>query len=87
MRTKHPLVKVGVHAAKTNLSRLIEQARAGKEVIITRDDEPVVRLVPFEQPARRESGTLQERFGHLDVDRLLEPLPEEELRLWESEGD
>lgn len=31
---------VNVHAAKTNLSKLIEQAEAGEDVIIARDSEP-----------------------------------------------
>lgn len=37
---------VKVHEAKTNLSRLIERARSGEEVIIARGATPVVRLVP-----------------------------------------
>jgi antitoxin (DNA-binding transcriptional repressor) of toxin-antitoxin stability system len=34
-----------VHQAKTNLSRLLEEAREGQEVIITHGCEPVARLV------------------------------------------
>ncbi len=37
-----------VHAAKTNLSRLIADAEAGGEVIIARGSTPAVRLVPCE---------------------------------------
>ena len=44
---------VTVHAAKTHLSRLIEQALRGEEVIIARGDKPVVRLVPVEAPKPR----------------------------------
>jgi antitoxin (DNA-binding transcriptional repressor) of toxin-antitoxin stability system len=36
-----------VHAARTHLSRLIEQACAGEEVIIARGKELAVRLVPI----------------------------------------
>ena len=36
-----------VHAAKTNLSKLIERAEAGEEIIIARGKKPVVRLVPW----------------------------------------
>ena len=42
-----------VHEAKTQLSRLLEQAAAGEEVIIARDGVPVARLVP----AHSLSGT------------------------------
>lgn len=38
-------MKYTVHQAKTNLSRLLEEASAGKEVVIARGDEPVAKLV------------------------------------------
>ena len=40
------MVTVGVHEAKTTLSRLLRRASAGEDVVITRDGEPVARLVP-----------------------------------------
>ena len=39
------MTEVTVHAAKTNLSKLIERARAGEEIVIRRGTEPVARLV------------------------------------------
>jgi antitoxin (DNA-binding transcriptional repressor) of toxin-antitoxin stability system len=74
---------VNVHAAKTNLSRLIEQALRGEEVVIARGDKPVVRLVPIEAPKpRRRFGSLK---GKLEVpDSFFDPLPEDELKLWEG---
>jgi prevent-host-death family protein len=39
-------MEVNVHQAKTNLSRLIQQAENGEEVIIARDGKPAVKLVP-----------------------------------------
>ena len=39
-----------VHQAKTNLSKLIEQAEKGEEVIIARGDKPAVKLVPVPVP-------------------------------------
>jgi prevent-host-death family protein len=56
---------VGVHEAKTHLSRLLEQVAAGEEVVITRRGREVARLVPFTCPDAR-------RFG-LDRDRLVVP--------------
>jgi prevent-host-death family protein len=38
-------VKYTVHQAKTNLSRLLEEASQGKDVVIARGDEPVAKLV------------------------------------------
>ena len=38
-----------IHEAKTNLSKLIEQALAGKEVIIAKAGKPVVKLVSYKE--------------------------------------
>ncbi len=40
------MTKANVHEAKTNLSKLIEQALNGEEVIIAKAGKPLVRLVP-----------------------------------------
>ncbi|MGH7065417.1 MAG: type II toxin-antitoxin system Phd/YefM family antitoxin [Stellaceae bacterium] len=37
---------VNMHQAKTSLSRLVARALAGEEVVIARNGEPLVRLVP-----------------------------------------
>jgi prevent-host-death family protein len=77
------MIIVTVHAAKTHLSRLIEQALRGEEVVIARGDKPLVRLVPVEaSKPKRVPGTLK---GKLVVpESFFDPLPEEELRLWEG---
>ena len=43
-----------VHQAKTNLSRLIEEACNGKEVVIARGNKPVVKLVAALGAARKK---------------------------------
>jgi prevent-host-death family protein len=53
---------VGVHEAKTHLSRLLEDVAAGEEVVITRRGEAVATLVPV-QPAVRRFGTDEGRFS------------------------
>lgn len=74
---------VNIHAAKTHLSRLIEEACAGEEIIIARDAEPVVRLVPVHKAAaKREFGVLK---GRLIVrDEFFEPLPADEIEAWQQ---
>jgi prevent-host-death family protein len=37
---------VNMHQAKSSLSRLVERALAGEEILIARDGEPLVKLVP-----------------------------------------
>lgn len=70
-----------IHAAKTNLSRLIERACAGEEVIIARGNLPVVRLLPVRAaPPARRFGAMR---GRARVTRaFFEPFPPEELQGW-----
>jgi prevent-host-death family protein len=44
---------VNVHEAKSTLSRLVEEAAAGEEILIARAGKPVARLVPVECRERR----------------------------------
>jgi prevent-host-death family protein len=72
---------VTIHAAKTNLSKLIERVCAGEEIIIARDTQPVVKLVPVEAPIRkREPGTFKGEFTV--TTEFFEPLPDDELDGW-----
>ncbi|MBN2573081.1 MAG: type II toxin-antitoxin system prevent-host-death family antitoxin [Deltaproteobacteria bacterium] len=76
-------MRTTVHAAKTQLSRLIEKARSGEEVVIARGDTPVVRLVPLtERPRLRRFGSMKGRARAGDA--FFEPMPAEELRAWEK---
>ena len=50
------MVTVGVHEAKTTLSRLLRRATSGEEVVITRGGEPVARLVPVQRAGLRQLG-------------------------------
>ena len=44
------VAQVGMHEAKTNLSKLVERAEAGEEIVIARNGKPVARLVAVAQP-------------------------------------
>ena len=43
------MTKVNIHEAKTHLSKLIEKAKNGEEVVIAKNGEPEVILVPYEK--------------------------------------
>lgn len=74
-------VTVNVHEAKTQLSRLLEAASRGEDVVIARNGEPVARLVPVAS-ARRAPGLARGR-GRLSPD-FFEPLPDEILDAFEG---
>ena len=75
---------VGVHDAKTHLSRLLQDVANGEEVVITRRGEEVARLVPSRAPATRRFG----RHEGLIVmsDDFDAPLPEEIQAAFEGRG-
>lgn len=71
---------INVHEAKTQLSKLLDRAHAGEEVIISKGGKPYARLVPLEAPAARKPGFLKGTLGSA----FFEPLPEDELSGWEK---
>jgi prevent-host-death family protein len=74
-----------VHQAKTQLSRLIAAAEAGEEVIIARGDVPVVRLTPV--AARKSVRAFGAFKGEFEVpEGFSDPLPDEDLALWNGAG-
>ena len=73
----------GIHAAKTNLSKLIERAKAGEEIVISKGSTPVAMLVPISPaPKGRRPGTFKGRFEVSEA--FFEPLDDEELRAWDQ---
>jgi prevent-host-death family protein len=75
-------MQVSIHAAKTHLSRLIEAALAGEEVVIAKGSKPVVRLVAMAQ-GRFKLGVMKAELGDSAPD-FLEPMAGDDLALWEG---
>jgi prevent-host-death family protein len=75
---------VNIHAAKTHLSRLVEDAAAGEEIIIAKAGKPVARLCPLAEPKpRRKLGILD---GKIQVPDDFDTMHEEEIRRLFEEG-
>ena len=74
-------MKVTVHKAKTDLSKLIEAALDGQEVIIARGKTPVVQLVALPQ-SRFKIGLLKGQLGA--GPDFFEPMAADDLALWEG---
>jgi prevent-host-death family protein len=74
-------MQVNIHDAKTQLSKLIERACHGEEVVIAKAGRPVAKLTAIEPLQRgRRFGALR---GKARVDeRFFEPLSEKELQAW-----
>jgi prevent-host-death family protein len=75
-------MQVTIHAAKTNLSKLIEAALAGEDVVIAKGKLPVVRIVPVPQNGFT-IGLLKGQLAGAGPD-FFDPMGEDELALWEG---
>lgn len=74
---------VDIHQAKAGLSKLIERAEAGEEIVIARAGKPIAKLVALtRQVCRRRLGLLDGRFKI--PDDFNAPLPEIILGGFES---
>ena len=72
---------INVHDAKTQFSKLLEQAHAGQEIILAKAGKPYARMMPLAPAAsKRQRGRVK---GIID-DAFFDPLPDAELNAWED---
>lgn len=74
---------VNVHEAKTNLSKLLERAHAGEEIILAKAGKPYAKLVPYNDTPARKPGRWPE-LRDIPAEVWFDPLPEDELAAWEG---
>ena len=76
------MYQINIHQAKTQLSKLVEEAAQGEEIIIAKAGKPMARLVALDQAEHktRQSGGLK---GQIWIaDNFDEAMNAEELALW-----
>lgn len=75
--------QVNIHEAKTHLSRLVEDAARGDEIVIAKAGKPVARLVAVDSARMpRRPGALKGKI-HISED-FDAPLPDDILDLFEG---
>ncbi len=82
------MILATIFEAKTNFSNLVKQAQKGEMVTITsgRKKTPVARLEAVQPVKKKRLGAL-ETPGFVLSEQFFEPLPDEELRLWNGGGE
>ena len=50
------MTQLDIIQAKSNLSKLLDLAIKGEEIIITQDDKPIAKILPIKQPLKRGSA-------------------------------
>jgi prevent-host-death family protein len=73
-----------IHEAKSQLSRLIEMALAGEEVIISKAGKPVVKLIPY--PDRTTPRILGVWRGKVKIAEDFDELPPDLARAFQGEA-
>ena len=73
---------VSISQATNQFSRLIARVDTGEEVTSTRRGKAVARLVACKPRGKRRPGVLKGKA--VVTDEFFDPLPEEELKLWEG---
>ncbi|HEV7808744.1 MAG TPA: type II toxin-antitoxin system prevent-host-death family antitoxin [Solirubrobacteraceae bacterium] len=70
------MVRVGMHEAKSQLSRLVELAEGGEEVVIQRSGRPVARLVAIQRrrPVAEAFGAMR---GEIELAEDFDELPDD----------
>ena len=72
------MTKVNIHEAKTQLSKLIEKAKKGEEVVIAKNGVPEVRIVPYEKEPTTWFGMDE---GKIWIADDFDELPEDILKM------
>lgn len=78
------MTKANIHEAKTNLSKLIEQALNGEEVVIAKAGKPLVRLVPVREEREDCFGMDAEKMWIADD---FDVLPDDLMAAFYGEDD
>jgi prevent-host-death family protein len=80
--------EVNVYEAKTSLSAPLQAVGGGAEIVITKRNKPIARLVPFQPATARPTFGMAKKalddsgLTRADVARALEPMTKDELDAW-----
>jgi prevent-host-death family protein len=80
------LTEIGLFEAKTRLSELIRQVKAGESFVITQRGEPAAKLTPIPREERRDPRRIAEAVRRLRAMPKIQGVSHEELRSWIEEG-
>ena len=76
--------KVNMHEAKTKLSKLVEQAVGGEDVIIARSGKPIAKLTALRPAKTKRNLGLLDRKGYRIPEDFNKPLPAAVARRFEG---
>ncbi|HWK34957.1 type II toxin-antitoxin system prevent-host-death family antitoxin [Sphingomonas sp.] len=86
MAEADPQKTFNVHDAKTHLSRLMDRAHAGEEIILAKAGVPYAKLVPVAPVSLppRQPGRFRHLIKDVPSEIWFEPLSDDELDAWKG---
>lgn len=75
---------VSTRRAKADFYKLLKHAQEGEEITITRNGEPIAKLVPVPSKTKRMPGALKHLNLQIPDSAFFDPLPDDELDAWEG---
>ncbi len=86
-KRRRPADKIinNLYEAKLNLSRLVDRAAAGEEIVIAKNGKPMAKLVALPPKPKRVPGGWEGKVWI--ADNFDDPLPDDLLDLFEGRGD
>jgi prevent-host-death family protein len=80
------MAEIGLFEAKTRLSELVRQVKAGESFIITQRGEPVAELSPIRKHERRRGHSISDAIRRIQEMYPIEPASHEQIREWIEDG-
>lgn len=78
---------INIAEAKAHLSRLIDEALAGEEVVISKHGKPMVKLVPFVRDTSPRDMNVRIWEGKVRIADDFDELPDDLLRAFAGDAD
>lgn len=77
---------INVYEAKTRFSHWVDEAQAGRSVVICKRNQPVALLSPLAEPQRQERRIGLAKGTFTTPATFFDPLPDDLVRLFEGRG-
>jgi antitoxin (DNA-binding transcriptional repressor) of toxin-antitoxin stability system len=78
------MIKLNIHEAKTHLSRYLSRLEKGETILLCKRNVPIAEIKPLLKSSRKPRPTGLAKGLFQVPPSFFEPLPEEELRVFEG---
>ena len=81
------MIMINIHEAKTHLSRYLEKLKNGERILLCKRNIPIAEIVPLSRPNLNQKRPIGLAKGNFIIPpAFFKPLPQETLKMFNSEG-